>query len=139
MTGTAIFWPMIAQVVLVVALYALLGLRRGAAVKAGRAKVSQFRENLNEPADSLFVRNSLSNQFELPVLFHVVCLALHVTGGDGAWAVALAWLFVLSRYVHAFIHVTSNRIRYRQPVFTLGFVVLIALWAMLGVRITGWA
>lgn len=139
MTGTAIFWPMIAQVVLVVALYALLGLRRGAAVKAGRAKVSQFRENLNEPADSLFVRNSLSNQFELPVLFHVVCLALHVTGGDGAWAVALAWLFVLSRYVHAFIHVTSNRIRYRQPVFTLGFVVLIALWAMLGVRVAGWA
>lgn len=139
MTGTAIFWPMIAHVALVVGLYALLGLRRGAAVKAGRAKVSQFRENLNEPADSLFVRNSLSNQFELPVLFHVVCLALHVTGGDGAWAVALALLFVLSRYVHAFIHVTSNRIRYRQPVFTLGFVVLIALWAMLGVRVAGWA
>lgn len=139
MTGTAIFWPMIAHVALVVGLYALLGLRRGAAVKAGRAKVSQFRENLNEPADSLFVRNSLSNQFELPVLFHVVCLALHVTGGDGTWAVALAWLFVLSRYVHAFIHVTSNRIRYRQPVFTLGFVALIALWAMLGVRIAGWA
>lgn len=139
MTGTAIFWPMIAHVALVVGLYALLGLRRGAAVKAGRAKVSQFRENLNEPADSLFVRNSLSNQFELPVLFHVVCLALHVTGSDGTWAVALAWLFVLSRYVHAFIHVTSNRIRYRQPVFTFGFAVLIALWAMLGVRIAGWA
>lgn len=139
MTGTAIFWPMIAHVALVVGLYALLGLRRGAAVKAGRAKVSQFRENLNEPADSLFVRNSLSNQFELPALFHIVCLALHVTGGDGAWAVALAWLFVASRYVHAAIHVTSNRIRHRQPAFTAGFVVLIALWATLGLRIAGWA
>ena len=135
MTGTAIFWPMIAHVALVVGLYALLAMRRSAAVKAGRAKVSQFRENLNEPAESLFVRNCLSNQFELPVLFHVACLALHVTGGDGLWAVVGAWLFALSRYAHAFIHVTSNRIRHRQPAFMLGFVALIALWAMLGVHL----
>lgn len=135
MTQTAIFWPMIAHVALVVILYALLATRRSAAVKAGRAKVSQFRENLNEPQDSLFARNCLSNQFELPVLFHVACLALHVTGGDGAWAVALAWLFALSRYVHAAIHVTSNRIRHRQPAFIVGFLALIALWALLGLRI----
>lgn len=135
MTQTAIFWPMIAHVALVVILYALLATRRSAAVKAGRAKVSQFRENLNEPQDSLFARNCLSNQFELPVLFHVACLALHVTGGDGVWAVALAWLFALSRYAHAAIHVTSNRIRHRQPAFIVGFVALIALWAMLAFRI----
>lgn len=131
MMQTAIFWPMIAHVGLVVALYGLLAIRRGAAVKAGRAKVSQFRENLNEPTDSLFVKNCLSNQFELPVLFHVACVALFATGGAGTWAVALAWLFAASRYAHAAIHVTSNRIRHRQPAFALGFVVLIALWVML--------
>ena len=135
MTGTAILWPMIAHAGLVVALYALLGLRRGAAVKAGKARVSQFRENLNEPEDSLFARNSLSNQFELPVLFHVVCLALFATDGAGAWAVAVAWLFAASRYVHAFVHVTSNRIRHRQPAFTAGFAALIALWGMLAVHL----
>ena len=135
MTQTAIFWPMIAHVVLVVVLYALLGLRRGAAVKAGRARVSQFRENLNEPEDSLFARNCLANQFELPVLFHAVCIALYVTGGAGAWAVVLAWLFAASRYAHAFIHVTSNRIRQRQPAFAAGFAVLIVLWAMLAFRL----
>lgn len=127
-SGTAIFWPVIAHVVLVVALYVLLGMRRGAAVKAGRTKVSQFRENLNEPQDSLFVRNSLANQFELPMLFYVACLSLHVTGGDGLLAVILAWVFTLSRYAHAFIHVTTNRIRHRQPAFLAGFVALIGLW-----------
>lgn len=137
MPNDAIFFPMIAQVVLVVILYALLGMRRAAAIKAGRAKVSQFRENLNEPEDSLFARNSLANQFELPVLFHAVCLALFVTGGAGTWAVMLAWLFVASRYVHAFIHVTSNRVRHRQPAFMVGFVVLIALWGMLAVHLVG--
>ena len=132
---TAIFWPMIAHVVLVVALYALLGLRRGAAIKAGRAKVSQFRENLNEPPESLFAKNSLANQFELPVLFYAACLSLHVTGGDGIWAVALAWLFSLSRYAHAFIHVTTNRIRHRQPAFVVGFVALIGMWGLLAVHL----
>ncbi len=135
MTQTAILWPMIAHVALIVILYALLGQRRAAAVKAGKAKISQFRENLNEPEDSLFVRNCLSNQFELPVLFYAVCLALHATGGVGAWSVALAWLFVASRYAHAAIHVTSNRIRHRQPAFIAGFAVLVVLWAMLGLHI----
>lgn len=127
-SGTAIFWPVIAHVVLVVALYMLLGMRRSAAVKAGRTKVSQFRENLNEPQDSLFVRNSLANQFELPMLFYAACLSLHVTGGDSLLAVILAWVFTLSRYAHAFIHVTTNRIRHRQPAFLAGFAALIALW-----------
>ena len=135
MTQTAIFWPMIAHAVLVVALYCLLGLRRAAAMKAGRARLSQFRENLNEPQDSLFARNCLANQFELPVLFHAVCIALYVTGAAGVWAVALAWLFAASRYAHAFIHVTSNRIRLRQPAFVAGFAVLIVLWAMLAFRL----
>ena len=134
-SGAAIFWPMIAHVVLVVALYALLAIRRGAAVKAGQAKVSQFRENLNEPQTSLFVKNSLASQFELPVLFYIACLSLHVTGGDGWLAVVLAWLFTLSRYAHAFIHVTTNRIRQRQPAFTAGFVALIGLWVVFAVHV----
>jgi hypothetical protein len=35
---------------------------------------------------------------------------------------------VVSRYVHAVIHVTTNRVRYRQPAFALGYVVLGFLW-----------
>lgn len=131
MSQTAIFWPMIAHMALVIGLYALLGLRRKDAVSKGSAKVSQFRENLQEPPESLFVRNSLNNQFELPPFFHIVCLALFVTQGVGMAAVVGAWLFVASRYVHAFIHVTSNRIRFRQPAFTAGFVLLAVLWGLL--------
>ena len=80
-------------------------------------------------------RNNLANQFELPVLFHAVCLALFVTGGAGPVAVWLAWAFVLSRYAHAFVHVTSNRIRFRQPMFTLGFLALGAMWGLLALTL----
>ncbi|MBX9464301.1 MAG: MAPEG family protein [Aquamicrobium sp.] len=133
MNQTAIFWPMIAHAALVFAIYVLLGLRRRQAVMTGNAKVSQFRENRDEPAESLFVRNALENQFELPLLFYAVCLALQASGAVGALALGLAWVFAVSRYVHTFIHVTSNRIRYRQPAFTVGFLALIALWVLLAV------
>lgn len=135
MTHTAIFWPMIAHVVLVAGIYIMLMFGRKAAVRAGDARLSQFRENRDEPARSLFIRNNLANQFELPVLFHAGCLALFVTGGVGPWTAALAWLFVASRYVHTAIHVTSNRIRYRQPAFAAGFLVLLVMWALLAVHL----
>jgi len=135
MDGTAIFWPMIAHVALVYFVYALVALRRKRAVDAGRAKVSQFRENREEPAESLFVRNNLVNQFELPMLFYACCLALFASGGVGTGVVALAWIFVASRYLHAVIHVTSNRIRYRQPAFIVGFLALGAMWASLAFHI----
>ncbi len=137
MNQTAIFWPMIAHAALVFAIYVLLGLRRRQAVAGGNAKVPQFRENRDEPSESLFVRNALENQFELPVLFYAVCLALQASGAVDALTLSLAWLFVVSRYVHSFIHVTSNRIRHRQPAFVVGFLAVIALWVLLAVNLLG--
>ncbi len=131
MYDTAIFWPMMAHVLLVYAIYFLTSSRRAAAIRAGSARSSQFRENRDEPDESVFVHNNLVNQFELPVLFYAVCLTLYVTGSTGIAALFLAWVFAFSRYVHAWIHVTSNRIRYRRPAFIVGFVTLGLLWLVL--------
>ncbi len=135
MTGYEMFWPMVAHAVLVFILYALLGWRRRVLVRAGRIQPAQFRENhaANEPAESLAVRNSLANQFELPLLFHVCCIVLYTTQADNLPSVILAWIFVVTRYAHAFVHVTSNDLRYRSPLFTLGFLALAGMWAWLGI------
>ena len=135
MNPTAIFWPMFFHAVLVFGVYVMLGLRRKQAVQAKSATISQFRENASEPPESIFVRNNLANQFELPMLFHAVCLALYATAGIGLVPVILAWIFTVSRYAHTFVHVTSNRIRYRQPLFTLGFLMVAALWIWLAVHL----
>ncbi|NLS00243.1 hypothetical protein HGP17_25740 [Rhizobium sp. P38BS-XIX] len=134
MTGYEMFWPMVAHAVLVYMLYALLGWRRSRLVKAGRIKIAQFRENhaADEPAESLVVRNSIANQFELPLLFHACCIVLYTAQADNLPAVILAWIFVATRYAHAFVHVTSNNLRYRSPLFALGFIVLGGMWAWLG-------
>ncbi len=133
MTGYEMFWPIIAHVALVYVLYAVLGLRRDKMVKSGKVRVSDYRENRSEPPESLFVKNSIANQYELPMLFYACCILLYMTEADNLIALVLAWVFVALRYAHAFIHVTSNRIRYRSPLFAAGYVVLGAMWVWLAV------
>jgi len=129
----ATIWPMIAHVALVVFLYLLLSARRMRAVREGRARPEQFRENREEPADSLLVRNSIANQFELPMLFYAVSILLYLVDADNPVTVAGGWLFVALRYAHAYVHVTSNRLRYRRPLFIAGMLVLVLLWVWLAV------
>lgn len=129
----ATIWPMIAHVALVFVLYWMLYSRRMRAVREGRAEARQFRENREEPAESLAVRNCLANQFELPVLFHVVSILLYLVDADNPVTVALGWAFVLSRYAHAYVHVTSNRLRHRRAIFIAGYAVLGLLWLWLAV------
>lgn len=133
MLSNATLWPMIAHAALVFLLYWLLSKRRVAAVRSGSAQAAQFRENREEPPASLLVHNNLRNQFELPVLFHAVCLALYVSTADNWATVALAWIFVLSRYAHSYIHITSNRLRHRRPLFITGFLSLVGMWTWLAI------
>lgn len=135
MNQTVIFWPLIAQIVLVFLVYALLGLHRRNALRSGRATPDQFRENRNEPQESIFASNNLRNQFELPILFYVVVLCIYVTHGNTILTLTLAWLFVLLRYLHALVHVTSNAMRLRSPLFAVGYLVLGILWLVFALHI----
>lgn len=133
MTGYEIFWPLLAHVALVYGLYALLGLRRKKMVRAGKVARSDYRENRGEPVESLVVKNALANQFELPVLFYACSILLYITQADNIFTVSLAWIFVALRYAHAAVHVTSNEMRYRGPLFAAGYLVLAVLWVWLAV------
>ena len=128
---------MMVQVLLIYIVYALMARRRGAAVRAGSVKVSHFKGRGDEPAESATVSNNLMNQFELPVLFFVLCLALYVTHGVNYITLVLMWLFVILRYAHATIHLTSNRLSLRFRFFGLGAVVLGIGWVWFALHIAG--
>ncbi|MDS7596230.1 MAPEG family protein [Agrobacterium tumefaciens] len=127
------FWPMIAHVLLVFSLYALLFYRRKKYSLVDRDAVLRYKERGEEARESLLVNRNIANQFELPVLFHVACLLLYITDADNIVTVVLAWLFVLSRCGHSFVHVTSNSLRYRAPLFAAGFAILVCLWGWLAI------
>ncbi|WP_417426585.1 MAPEG family protein [Hoeflea sp.] len=133
--STAIFWPVMAQVLLTYAIYMLVSARRVGAVKAGNARPSDFRIPIVEPAPSAAAVRNLSNQFELPVLFYAACLALYVTGAADTATVVVAWVFVLARVAHSYVHVTSNRLRIRRPLFILSLAVNLLQWLLLAFHI----
>jgi len=137
MSQTAIFWPMLAQVLLVYVVYVVMGRRRYGAVKSGEAKVGQYKIRTTEPASSVTVANNLINQFELPVLFYVLCLALHATNGVNYLTLALTWVFVISRYAHAWVHLTSNNLRFRSRAFYVGAIILLVAWIWFALHLLG--
>ncbi len=135
MNGEAIFWPVLAQMALTFAIYSLMSVRRMTSIRDGKARAADFRIPTVEPEPSATVARNLINQFELPVLFYVACMMLFVLGAAGQFAVLVAWLFSLSRIAHAYVHVTTNRLRLRRPLFLASFVFVFALWALVGARL----
>jgi len=89
----------------------------------------------NWPAHMLQVGNAFRNQFELPVLFYVLTILSIVTRHADWLFVVLAWVFVLSRLAHAYVHTTSNRLSRRGGLFGIGALVLLIMWLIFAVRI----
>lgn len=131
-----IFWPLIVQAFVTLALYVVMSRARIASIKQGRAKVSDFRlPNRDEGNDTRAIANAVTNQFELPVLFFAVCLSAHAAGVVSAVMIVLAWCFVLTKTAHSYVHATSNRIRHRRPIFIAAFFVVTLMWVWFGVSL----
>jgi hypothetical protein len=105
------------------------------AVKSGQASPRDFKLPLKEPEVSVTVIRNLINLYELPVLFYAVCISLYVVNGSSFLAVIVAWLFVAARVAHTVVHVTSNRLRLRQPIFTIGYLLNGILWLILALHL----
>ena len=137
MRQTAIFWPMLAHVLLVYIVFLVMFKRRYEAVKSGEARISQYKVRSTEPASSVTVANNLINQFELPVLFHVLCLALFVTNGVNYLTLALMWLFIVTRYIHAWVHLGRNDVLRRSRAFFVGAGLLLITWIWFALHLLG--
>lgn len=128
MNAALIFWPVLAQIALTLAIYIVLARRKAGAVKSRAVNMREAAlDNRAWPESVVKVSNNLANQFESPVLFYALCLMLHAIDGVSLPALLLAWLYVALRVVHAGIHIGSNQLSRRMPVFVLGTGVLLAL------------
>jgi hypothetical protein len=130
----AILYPVFLQVLLTVVVYFMLLAARYRALTApgrprGTADIALGRYPWPEDAEKR--AHNQRNQFELPVLFYAAAGFAMIVGAADVAMVALAWAFVVSRVVHAAIHIGPNRVRWRGPVFILGFLIVTAMWARL--------
>lgn len=126
--GLSLIWPLLAQVGLTLVVLFVMGFFRRRALMRKEVRLGEIALSGDAfPIKARQAANNFTNQFETPVLFYVlVIVAIHV-GATGPLMTALAWAYVASRLAHAVIHIGSNDVRYRAPIFTLGVFVLILM------------
>jgi len=106
----------------------MAGARRGA-LDGGQTKARDVAAGqANWPGRTGQIGDCFSNQFELPVLFYVlIAIALPLRHVD-LIMVMLSWVFVITRFAHAGIFVTSNDLNRRSLAWFAGVLVLLAMW-----------
>jgi hypothetical protein len=137
MAAKAILFPVLALVALTYAVGLRMYFARIGAARAGRVKVKDFRlgESPEVPADVALPNRNFMNLFEMPLLFYVACIVFYVTATVDVVALTLAWLYVACRVAHSFVHLVYNNVLHRLAAFGASNVVLLALWAVLAVRL----
>lgn len=129
---TAIFWPMVAQVGIVVAVWVRLGVVRIGEMRAKRIhpQAVATTQSAARVLDNVGTADNFRNLFEVPVVFFAVCLALAVTDLVTPVQVGLAWTFVAARAAHSVIHTTYNKVKHRFAAFVVSMVTVIFMWIL---------
>jgi len=136
MSIQAVPLPLFVEVALTFVLLYWMAYVRTRAIRIGEIKAQNIAlREPNWPPGITQVGNAYHNQLELPVLFYVLTILSLVTRHADLLFVVLAWIFVASRIVHAYIHVTDNNVNRRGPIFGLGALVLTIMWLVFMVRI----
>ncbi|PDT85141.1 hypothetical protein CO669_31785 [Bradyrhizobium sp. Y36] len=121
--------PVFVQVGLTFALLIGMVLARRRTLVAGETKIRDIAlGEPNWPKGATQIANCYRNQFELPVLFYVlIALALPLRHAD-LFIVLMSWVFVVTRFAHAGVFVSSNDLGRRSSVWLAGCLVLLAMW-----------
>ncbi len=137
LTPVHILFPIVAMVALVVIVVVRLARSRVRAVRRRDISVRYFElfQGSEEPEELRALSRHFVNLFELPILFYVACIVAYVSAQVDLWLVLLAWLFVVSRYVHSYIHLTSNIVIQRFRVYGIGLAVLVLMWLTLTIHL----
>jgi hypothetical protein len=65
----------------------------------------------------------------------VSSILIYITDQANVILVGLSWLYVVLRYIHSYIHLTSNVVIRRFQIFTSSFLVLTAIWLIFGLQL----
>lgn len=133
---TAILYPLLALVALTFLVAFWMGALRIGAMRRREVKPAYFKLNTGEiPERPAQAANNFRNLFELPVLFYALVALLLVTERTDGVQVALAWVFVASRYAHSLIHLSYNHVPHRFLAFLIGLLVLLAMWGRFALQL----
>ncbi|MCB1483299.1 MAG: MAPEG family protein [Hyphomicrobiaceae bacterium] len=136
----AILYPVFVQVALTFGLQIWMGLER---FKSVRSQTVQRGAHAGLkpiwPERAGVVSNAFQNQLEIPMLFYAAVAFSMITSAVDALMVSLAWAFVITRLVHAFVHTTYNFVPHRFIVYLAGSLIVLAMWVRLFLHVSAGA
>ncbi len=109
-----------------------MGVLRNRAIRQGDIHPGFFSlyRGYEEPEKLAAYSRHVTNLHEAPVLFYVVCITAFVTDQNSGLLLALAWVYVGLRFVHSYVHLTSNIVILRFRLFATSLLVLGVMWAI---------
>jgi len=128
MNPSTILLPVLIQIALTLVVFLMLGMRKTAAIKAGGVdRKKTALDNSAWPEPVVKVSNNIANQFQTPVLFYILSILFYLTNTVSLTVLVLAWVYTVSRLIHAFVHTGSNFVPLRFGLFLIGVVSLITM------------
>jgi hypothetical protein len=131
MDQSAIFGPVLATVLLTLAVWVYLYARRIPFLQASGVDPQDLRGpgalDRISPPSVRYPSDNLKNLFEIPVLFYVLAFYVFVTGQVDAGYVWAGWVFAWFRVLHSAVHCTINVVMLR---FVLYLVSTLAVFYM---------
>ncbi len=126
----SILYPAFAMAALTFFCSGRMGILRFSAVRRGEIDGRFFRlyRDYEEPEYLRVLSRHVVNLHEAPVLFYVISIIALATETVSILILTLAWAYVALRYVHSYIHLTSNKVIYRFRCFVASQLALMILW-----------
>ena len=112
-----LYLALIGQIVITIYCYSAMSKARVAAVRGNRVQPDNYKATTDEPEDLRVYTRAVANQFEMPVVFYVLVLA-SLMATTASWiTVALAWIYVILRGIHAREMIGDNTVLKRRKIF----------------------
>jgi len=121
---TSLMLPMLVQTLIICALAFLMGGSRFIGAQRGKIDMRNVAKTGKWPGKHGVLSDSYNNQFQMPQLFYVACIALTLLGAVTPLATKLAWAFILLRFAHMIWHNTKNIVVVRFFIFVGSGVVV---------------
>lgn len=126
----ALIAPMGGMVAITFAVWLLMLVVRNGAIIRGHISGAYYADYRSDVPPDWIERpaRTFNNLMQAPQLFYVACLTMMVTERVDHSALRLAWIFVLTRAVHALVYVVWNYVPVRFTTWVASWMALTVLW-----------
>ena len=94
---------------------------RSKAVRDNRVSFKSFKSyTMETPEDLVILQNHYNNHFQIPLFYVAACVLALSLETASVFTACLSSLFIISRMIHTYIHLGSNKLLQRAFSFFFG-------------------